>query len=181
MPYPSIGKNWVIFDTCVVSKILTIGDATPIVSSILKKIGVFAPVITPLIRFEFLRKANSKNEFEEFREYLNQNYTEIDLTSEEDRFDIYHLSSDLACVCRYAIPNHYKHIEMTDFIHGGLLRRYPKNLFLLTFDINDFPEPIFKLLHHESIKVNKNLEIWALYKFNKEGFDDLYKKFKKIS
>ncbi len=177
----SIEKNWIIFDTCTVSKISIIGNATSIIESISNQIGPFTAVITPLVRFEFLRKANSKSEFEKFRDYLTKTYTEIDLVSKEDRYDIHRLSSELACVCRYAIPNHYKHIDMTDFIHGGLLRRYPRNLFLLTFDINDFPDPIFELLHHESIKINKNLEIWALYKFNKGGFDNLYNKFKKRS
>ena len=176
---PSIGKNWVIFDTCSISKITIIGNATPIISPILDKIGSFTPVITSLIRLEYLRKANSKNELEKFKEYLSLNYSEINLSSREDRYDIYQLSSEIACVCKYIRPDHYKHIQITDFIHGGLLRRYPQNLFLLTFDINDFSEPIFKILHHESIKINKNLEIWALYRFNKEGFDNLYEKFKK--
>jgi len=178
MTGPSIDKKWVIFDTCAVSKITILENATPILSSILSKIGSFTPTITPLVRFEYLRKANSKKEFEKFKEYLALEYVEIDLSSKEDRYSIYQLSSEIACICKYIRPDHYKHIQITDFIHGGLLRRYPKNFFLLTFDINDFPEPIFEIVHHESVKINKNLEIWALYKFNKNEFDIIYKRFK---
>lgn len=174
----SFGKNWVIFDTCAVSKIVILDKATPILTSIRDKIGEFTAVITPVIRFEFLRSSNSKEEFEKFKNYLLSNYIEIDLKSEEDRFDIYNLSSELACIYRYVIKQHYKNIGIADFVHAGLLRRYPSNLYLLTFDIHDFPEPIFETVHHESIKVNNSLEIWMLCKFNKAGFASLYQTFK---
>ncbi|NQV12736.1 MAG: hypothetical protein HQ530_00335 [Parcubacteria group bacterium] len=166
----SLEKNWVLFDTCSISKISVIGDATKILSAVQSRIGSFTPAITSLIRFEYLRQSKSKDEFEGFRDYLNDTYTEIDLYSKEDLFDIYNLSSELACVCRFVSSNHYKHISMVDFVHGGLLRRYPRNLFLLTFDINDFLTPIFKLVHHESIEVNGKLEIWALYSFDQNEF-----------
>lgn len=178
MPLPSIEKNWVVFDTCSLSKIMLLEDATPIMSSILNKINKFTPVITPLIRFEFLRLAKSKAELEKFKFYLASEYVEIDLKSDNDRFDLYQLSAEVACIYRYVKKDHYKHIGLADFIHGGLLRRYPKNLFLLTFDINDFPEPIFQILHHESIKVSKSIEVWALLKFNKEEFGNFYERFK---
>jgi len=176
---PSMEKKWVIFDTCAISKILTLGDAIPIISLILKKIGSFTPVVTPLVRFEFLRKANTKNELEKFRKYLIDHYAEIDLISKKDRFSIFQLSSEIGCIYKHARPDHGKHIEAVDCIHGGLLRRYPRNLFLLTFDINDFPEPIFKIVHHQSIRINNKLEIWILVRFNKNGFDRLYSNFKK--
>ena len=179
MTSPTIDKKWVIFDTCTLSKLSILGDATPVIIPILKQIGSFTPVITPLVRFEYLRQAKFKDELESFKKYLALEYVELGLSSKDDRFDIYQLSSEVACVCRLINHEHHKHIQLTDYIHGGLLRRYPKNLFLLTFDINDFPEPIFEIVHHKSIKIGKQLEIWALFKFNKERFSEKYEHFKK--
>lgn len=176
-PNISLERRWVIFDTCAVSRISILGNASEILSAIMKRIGSFTPAVTPLVRFEYLRQANSKEEFEKFKTYLEMTYTEIDLSSKSDKFSIYQLSSELACVCKYANLQHYKHIGPVDYIHGGLLRRYPKNVYMLTFDIKDFPEPIFQHEHHASIKINRDLQIWALVKFNDEGFKELYGKF----
>ncbi len=76
----TINRRWVIIDTCAISKMLELDDksATQILNTIKDNIGDFTPVITWLIRFEFLRKSKSKTELEKFNIYLNHHYVEIE-------------------------------------------------------------------------------------------------------
>lgn len=177
----TIEKKWVIVDTNVISNTLSMGSAAPIFDVVNSCIGEFTPVITPLIRFEFLRKSNSKEEFEDFRRHLSEKYVEIELINDDDQFDTVNFGSECAVVGRFASKNHGSHIEMTDYMHHGLLRRYPKSFYMLTFDNNDFAEPIFNILCHQSVKVSDSILVWSLRNFNQEAFHKYYEIFKKVN
>ncbi len=55
-------------------------------------------------------------------------------------------------------------------MHHGLLRRYPQSFYILTFDNNDFPSPVFETVSHGSSEVGKQIEAWSLKKINKNKF-----------
>jgi len=167
-------RKWVIVDTNVISHILTIGSEVPIFQPVAKRIGTFTPTITPLIRAEFLRKSKSKAEFEKFKQHLNDKFAEINLSNPDDQYDIFNFAGECAVVCRFANKGHAGHIELTDYVHHGLMRHFYKNLYILTFDNNDFPQPIFNILCHESIEVGEQLMIWSLRKFNRGNFSNYF-------
>ncbi len=106
-----LGGNWILFDTCTISKFSEIGDVSDIINDIQDRVGPFTPVITKLVRLEYLRKANNSQELEEFKSYLETNYSEIKLNNPDDRFDILDMASELACICRYADRSHAVHAD----------------------------------------------------------------------
>jgi len=102
-------------------------------------------------------------------------FIEIELNTEYDIYNFFELSAELSIIYRYENKQHGKHIGGIDCVHGGLLRRYPKNLFLLTFDVNDFPYPLFNNICCDCVQIGKQLENWKLCNFNKDRFSELYK------
>lgn len=176
----SIGNKWVIVDTCIISRVQDLPDTSgaQIFERVKETIGDFSPVITWLIRFEFLRKSETKSELEQFSNYIQERYKEIEIKNDDDEYDIVKLASECAVVCWRYKKSHARNISLPDYVHHGLLRRYPQSFFILTFDSNDFPSPVFEIVCQSSVKVGNGRETWVLKKINKDVFDKYYDEFK---
>jgi predicted nucleic acid-binding protein len=58
-----------------------------------------------------------------------------------------------------------KDLSVTDFLLGGILMQYKKNLFLMTKDTSDFPTNIFDLETHIIASHRKALQSYGIYSY----------------
>lgn len=175
-------KEWVLFDTCVVSRIINNPDeGSKIIKQIETEIGNFTACITPYVRFEILRsiKECSKNQFETLKEKVEENYAEISIESDDDRYNLFDFAAEMACAYRLVLKKQNKDVGFVDFMHGALLRRYPNHLYLLTINIDDFPVPLFEIVAYGGLKNGTKVESWALLKIDKIQFSRYYEIYKK--
>ncbi len=60
-----------------------------------------------------------------------------------------------------------KRVSLTDYILGALLMQYGENIFLLTKNPRDFPPSVFCCETHFVIKMNRALQIYGVYVYEK--------------
>lgn len=195
----TINKNWLLLDACVVAEIYDLAEAEETdkikewLSPLLNYLKPVSLSINPLVRVEFLRKFKKRTDFNEAKNYLEKYFSEIPFHSEDDKNDIYKLAAELGAVyqwCYKKQKNTSKHkpadgnISETDLLNATILRRYPRNTYLLTMDCYDYLEPIMireKYGCYSRGGVNSSMKIWVLYHYSKDGFEKIYKLYNDIT
>lgn len=84
--------------------------------------------------------------------------TETRLPVTKDVFDNIYMLIDL-------YREEGKGASMVDFLLGGMLVRYPQNLFLLTKNTTDFPTNIFNLATHLNLVHRRAIQSYGVYNY----------------
>lgn len=106
---------------------------------------------------EFLKGAPDKEKLNAKLALVDE-ITETRLPVTKDVFDNIYMLIDL-------YREEGKGASMVDFLLGGMLVRYPQNLFLLTKNTTDFPTNIFNLATHLNLVHRRAIQSYGVYNY----------------
>lgn len=133
-------------------------------------------LLDEFVRFEFLRKADSRSEFEKLETFLK---TLIGGNGSADlKISSSVINSSLEIANLYSWKN-IKNPSPTDCILGAHLKKYnsKNSLFLLTENHKDFPGFIFDRVGFETIEVDDGFHTLGFYCFNPNKFELLMQEY----
>lgn len=109
------------------------------------------------VAIEFTRGASTNIRYEEKNQYLN-NIIDAYLPVNEE---IYKNASKLV----ESYKEEGKDVSIVDFLLGGTLIKYGENISLMTKDVKDFPQNIFKLETFINLIKSKSIHNFGFYSY----------------
>jgi len=168
-----LNRKYLLVDTCFVSALYRSRETKedrfePFLQQI--KAEHCTLTINDFIYLEFIRIAKSQKEKEKIENFLKKHFDIIPITNEIiESKSVYPL---------YNFCNKGKdQISVTDVLNVAFLKKYGKNLFLITFDNNDYPLKILDRPITGTIDVETQILTYGIYYFNQTKFNHILKIF----
>ncbi len=132
-------------------------------------------VLDDLVKFEFLRGANSPNEEATLKDFLQKLFRISMEEVEKSQFVItaetIKLATEIANIYSSRLKN--TRIELVDCFIAGQMKKYnatKANLYLATVNHKDFPKLLFDRVGIETIDTDEDIINIGFYMFNRERF-----------
>ncbi len=111
-----------------------------------------------LVQLEFLKGSSNRTKYDEKKIYLNDTIDVILPTQSEEYKNAYEL------LLEFGIDG--KAVSNTDLMLASLLKRFGKNIFLLTRDTTDFIERMFNLQYIINCPHPKGIFTYGIYQYS---------------
>lgn len=156
-----IRNKYLLFDTGVIIRAFEHFEIFEGLFSFLKQNNC-APVFFSLIEFEFIRGANTqsnKKKRDEFLEFI---------AMEQMSFKVDNTKDDIIAIANaYSARKHFS-ASVVDCCIASFLKKYSKNLFLVTLNHKDFPTFLFDRIFIYPVDTDKEVFPIGFYQFNEE-------------
>lgn len=174
MSYDSLQDKFLLLDTNV---LIYLTKYPRFMAALLKRwedAGIVL-ILDDLVKFEFLRKANSPEEEAQLKNFLQKIFkTEaggIDKTQFPIVDEVIRLATEIANLYSWRLKN--TRIQLPDCFLAGQMRKYnaaKDQLYLATANHKDFPPLLFDRIGIETVDTGEEILNIGFYKFNREKF-----------
>lgn len=165
-----------LFDTCILS-IIRKNPEKPDVQGFLNMLNEvnFNPAINDLIKLEFLRDANHRDEYLERKEFLQELCEDLSLPIGDNIY------LDAMLLSYIYVRHQNKGVDFVDLMNAALLKNYSgkHGLVLVTENHKDYPLSIHDRIGTVVLDLGKKLSVIGFYRINLDKWEkekqDLYK------
>lgn len=156
-----IRNKYLLFDTGIIIRAFEHFEVFEEFFGFLKQNNC-TPVFFSLIEFEFIRGVNTqfnRKKREEFLEFL---------AMEQMEFKADEAKSDLIAIANAYSLRRHSSASVVDCCIASFLKKYSKNLFLITLNHKDFPTFLFDRFFIYPVDTDKEVFPIGFYQFNEE-------------
>lgn len=163
----------ILVDTCVLSELFKNPTQFTDLLTIFEDVQCVL-CVNGQIYLEFIRIARNKDEKEKVEYFLKTKFFELPdsegkvLGIAKDLYPLYSFCGSIA---------NKGQVSTVDAINAAFLKKFNKNLYLITLDNNDYPLEFLDRIHVGAIDIGKKILTWGIYGFNKDKHEILWVKY----
>jgi predicted nucleic acid-binding protein len=141
------------------------------------------PVLDEMVRFEYIRGAESPEEIKVLKIFLmilfKLTTADVDQLQFPVNQETINTATDIANIYSSRLKN--LNAPAIDCFLASQMKKYHKNLFLVTSDHKDFPSLLFDRIGIDTVDTGTDIINICFYKFSKEKFDAAIATFQALS